>query len=252
MSNILFETTKGEAYLAGAERAYAANLIAKLGQVILLNEFMDVSRKQAFQAILPEGHRLRLMPAESSYWEFSFRASFGMGDGHFVIEDQPVDWLAIQLNTAFAIGNAQLKLLARLHGQCELNPWIPASESMWMAGTIKDGLRSGVYRQGMGWECVLDLLDKAEEPIVISYSVTDGFPSPSHAGISAEEFEKLEYCDAWEASLKGLMQRKELKIEEEGFSSFRFDKGWDAFGVTAYLDRIQQEIEKKESRGDQQ
>lgn len=79
-------------------------------------------------------------------------------------------------NTAMAIGNEPLKLFSRLHNQCEIHAWVAAKNRAWLADTIDEGLKIGLYRQNMGWESVTELLRNSKRGAVVSeYSVTDSF-----------------------------------------------------------------------------
>lgn len=79
-------------------------------------------------------------------------------------------------NTALKLSGEPMQLFARLHAQCELNAWVAGKNRAWMAGVIEDGLELGLYRDGMGWEKVVDLLRKSKRgSVVTEYSVTDSF-----------------------------------------------------------------------------
>lgn len=93
----------------------------------------------------------------------------------------------IDLNTALVAGSDQVALAAKIHGWCESHAWVEGPDRGWLADLIECGLDTGLYRRGMGWEGpggydtgpgVLPLLRaRDDEPVVMSYSVTDQFPN---------------------------------------------------------------------------
>lgn len=78
------------------------------------------------------------------------------------------------------------RLIARLHGQCEIHAYVEGEDRDWLAGIIEGALASGLLREGFdttidpnsGWRKVIDLLrSRDDEPVVTSYSVCEGFPN---------------------------------------------------------------------------
>lgn len=84
------------------------------------------------------------------------------------------------------IGSDTLKLLAHIHGQCELNGWVHPDDGEWFADLVEravadgllgpDGREGGVNGYG-SWQDVADLVRISTTPIVSAYSVTDSWPS---------------------------------------------------------------------------
>lgn len=93
----------------------------------------------------------------------------------------------IDLNTALVAGSDQVALAAKIHGWCESHCWVEGPDRVWLADLIDRGLETGLYRRGMGWEGparhdtgpgVVPLLrSRDDEPVVLSFSVCDGFPN---------------------------------------------------------------------------
>jgi hypothetical protein len=121
----------------------------------------------------------------------------------------------VELNTALKLGSDPVKLAAKISGWCETHCYIEGPDREWAAGIIDEGLDVGIYRRGLwyvdrvhdsltegpraeqpdakfiseGWEDVLThLRSRDDEPVVLSYSVCDGFPNPEEA---------LDYMPPW-------------------------------------------------------
>jgi hypothetical protein len=111
----------------------------------------------------------------------------------------------VDLNTALVAGSDPVRVAAKLHGWCEAHCYVEGSDRDWLAGIITDGLSAGIYRHGLwyvngpaadqpdrkwsdqGWGDVLALLGECDDgPVVLSYSVTDGFPNRAVAGYAPE------------------------------------------------------------------
>ncbi|PZG16487.1 hypothetical protein C1I95_17600 [Micromonospora craterilacus] len=98
------------------------------------------------------------------------------------------------MNTALAAGSDPVRLAAKLRGYGEGHAWVEGSDRAWLADIIDQGLEAGIYRRGLwrsgtpdgprdqwtdlGWQQVIGFLrSRDDEPVVTSYSVTDGFPN---------------------------------------------------------------------------
>lgn len=122
----------------------------------------------------------------------------------------------LDLNTALVAGSDPVRLAAKLNGWCEQHCWVEGPDRKWLADIIDEGLRTGLYRRGFwyvgevtnmpakdhpnrkwsdqGWDDVLALLRESDDgPVVLSYSVTDGFPNSKIAG-----WEPPPMPDGWE------------------------------------------------------
>ncbi len=81
-------------------------------------------------------------------------------------------------------------LAARIAGQAEVHGFCEGIDRAWLAGLIDEGLKSGEFRKNTGyphreesWEHVTAFLRaRDDEPVVMSYSVTDSFPNRRAAG----------------------------------------------------------------------
>jgi hypothetical protein len=114
------------------------------------------------------------------------------------VGDHAVSSANVELNTALATGNDIVCLAAKIHGWCETHPWVEEADRAWCADIIERAVTAGVYRAGMwytdgcgqrtwgdlGWASVMALLRDTTThpgPVVLSYSVSDGFPNPEVA-----------------------------------------------------------------------
>lgn len=279
MSRVYFHSPSGTAELYGSERAYMGVLTNDLALGVLDPE--GYGRPEHLIKLMPEGHDLSKI-MRSPHWAKWFRTKFSvgsLGDDLFQYQGQPIETFALALNTALVIGNDPLKLMARLHGQCEIHAHIHPSNRHWVALIIERGLEVGLYRQGQGWEDVRTFLDSSDtEPVVTSYSVTDGFPNqyvaewqppidlsvnlmPHH--FSDEEWAELDLDDRtanahdlwyelpgeerWEAAMRGLTTGRKgaaLEIKPENWDSFRFVHKLSAFDLVAddWEDRVRQAL----------
>lgn len=111
------------------------------------------------------------------------------------VGDHAVSSANAELNTALATGNDLVCLAAKIHGWCEVHPWVEETDRAWCADVIERATTAGVYRAGMwytghggqrtwadqGWSDVVSLLRDTTThpgPVVLSYSICDGFPNP--------------------------------------------------------------------------
>jgi hypothetical protein len=176
MSYVEFRSESASAELRGSERAWLGQLVTDL-TLAVLNPGGPYGR-DTLAPLIKSGHWLSKYREEASDvgWAQAFTTSWHVG-GTFLTGDR--DPFTISLNTADLIGSEQIKVAAWIHGQCEVHGYVEEPERGRLADVIDAGLAGGVYRQGQGWEGVAVLLRNGDGgPVVMSYSVTDGFPSP--------------------------------------------------------------------------
>lgn len=136
----------------------------------------------------------------------------------FQLGGEPLDSFSLVLNTVLAVGNDLLCLFARLHAQCEIHAYVEGPERAWLAGVIKQGMEAGLYRSGMGWDGVAVLLEQSDsEPVVTSFSVTDGFPNSYVAGWTPPDganedawYEDLTDDERWDLAIAGLRAQRDI------------------------------------------
>ena len=257
MSKVYFHRQNGEpAKLSGAERAWANHVVGNIATGFL--DADEFNHSEQLKQWLPTGHYLRSASIASfrESYESAFRAGFR--DPLIVKDGVELNSWRLALNTAMVVGNDQVRFLARLHGQCEIHAYVLGPNRRWLAELITEGRRCGLYRPQMGWEDVIAVLlagatwdeGSPSEPIVLSYSVGEGFPNatvsdflPAYpAGVSSfeqltrdqqEEWTKkadgwyeLPEGVQWERSLRALTTKSpSLELKPEGFSDYRFGDG---------------------------
>ncbi|MFB6985601.1 hypothetical protein [Streptomyces sp. NPDC056304] len=83
----------------------------------------------------------------------------------------------------------------------EINTWVDGPRRSWLADVVVEGLDSGSYRPGRGWEDVQNILrGRDDHPAVVSFS--DTFPTWWTARFRTPDGEYLDDDDAvekWEA-----------------------------------------------------
>lgn len=204
MSRVYFHSPTRTAELRGSERAWLASLVSDISDGIL--HLRDSSRVERLRSLVHPDHYMARKPAPAfeglTDWARNYSTAFAVGfreqTSLIQYKGQPIDQFVVALNTAAQLGSDQIKLAARLHGQCEIHAWVSGPNRAWLADIMQAGLDSGVYRRGIqhpaepdygrpepvwvpqGWEGVIALLrERDDEPVVTSYSVCDEFPNSS-------------------------------------------------------------------------
>jgi hypothetical protein len=187
MSRVYFHTQhEGEAELLGSERAHMHLLPRDIGASMIPSWAVDdeplyrVIRPELHDKYTVKTHHGRPWPAEWPRKVDRERLTLSLGGFApriFCKGGRDLDTDCLLLNTQLAIGSDALALMAKLEGQCEIHAWVDGPDRAWMADVIQQGLDAGLYRDGMGWDKVQELLRSGSEgPVVTSYSVCDGFP----------------------------------------------------------------------------
>jgi len=115
----------------------------------------------------------------------------------------------IKLNTALSSGNDAIKLMARLHGQCEVHCYVEGPNRNWLASIMRMGRRLHLYRDNEGWEAVIALLESnSVEPVVCSYSVCDSFPNEGMLSKKKKNFDDLSSQERWNICMEHLRKNK--------------------------------------------
>lgn len=187
--------------------------------------------------------RISLLNTDLRFREEWVGTMLNVGDDPvFHLNGEVLGNFSLILNTVLSIGNDPLCLFARLHGQCEIHAYVEGPERAWVAGVIKQGLETGLYRQGVGWDSVVTLLEQSNtEPVVTSYSVCEGFPNygiadwtPPSDGEDEDSWEawyELPDDERWDLALAGLRSRTDIQPLSSENLRGRFGHGKTLFDV---------------------
>lgn len=246
MSCVYFHSPNEEAQVRGCERALAGCLTNDIGLAVLRPNDLWAEDKNRLMAALR--HKAELRPkVEPRDLALHFRV-----DGHSYDITLADGTLAnvwdVLLNTSMRLGSRPMRLMTRMHAQCEIHLWVDGPNRAWLADIIEEGRRDGLMRADMGWEAVVTLLrSRADEPVVTSYSVCERFPNAAVAGWKPTEVGGggeadwdawYELPDCWDRAMAGLRARGGgLELKPEGFDVFHFGVGVSAIDL---MDRLPQ------------
>lgn len=240
MSRIYFHAKDADAEIRGSERAFAGCLTNDIGIGLLMAQFSWGDAQKRLIASLGDTYAkdekgLRLMLNGDAD-----RKQFALADGTHARA-----WPVI-LNTAMRVGSRPVKLLARMHAQCEIHMWVDGPNREWLATIIAEGLRDGIMRGSMGWESVVEMLRDGDGPVVTSYSVCEPFPNPTAADWSPPEDEdgdedwdawyEIDQDTRWDMAMQVLRDRTGgLELKPENFDVYSFGAGLTAFDLRERL-----------------
>lgn len=168
-----------DVHIRGWERAHMGGTVTDIAAAFLPENVENIRER------LNPRHYLANGPLNPIHIRNAVAVGDNISRGGAVLLDHDGTELSsftLQLNTALAVGSDPVCLFARLHAQCEIHCYVEGPNRTWLAGLIDDGLKSGLYRTGAGWTELGELLlHRDDEPVVTSYSVSEGFPDP-HLG----------------------------------------------------------------------
>lgn len=254
MGKVYFHSPSGEVLLRGSERHYAGHIVNELACAALP---LDTWQDDPILHLLPPDCYLR-NKERAHHFKEDFRTWMLVGEKDFHLPGGGrVSTFTVSLNTALVMGSRPVKLLARLHGQCEIHTWVDGQNRAWLAGIIDEGRKSGVFRAEQGWEEVAEFLhNRDDETVVTSYSVCDLFPSPpksweyreneveeGYFGPDGRAWYDMSREEQWKVSMDELRERQALELEPESFDDFWFGRK-ERFTMFD-IDRIRREIEQE-------
>ena len=170
------------------------------------------------------------------------KTCFRVTDVPLLVGGHVVSSMNISLNTALAVGNDAVCVAAKIHGWCEIHPWIEETDRSWLADVIESALDAGIYREeicysgtngdasekrqvSQGWDEVIDLLrDTTRNPgeVVLSCSVCDSFPNAEVSTVMPPWPDGVE--EDWDAL--SCEQQEERRRAREAWSKLDDDQRW--------------------------
>ncbi|OZE08556.1 hypothetical protein CH255_20355 [Rhodococcus sp. 05-2255-2A2] len=238
MSRIYFTDQTGEVAVRGTERAYAGIMVTDLGTSLMMT-----SGASALQRFIRPYHRLKNAPDVGFAESLRLELGFGFSGPIFELDGQPLNDFEVVLNTVMVGGSDPVRLLARIHGQCEIHARVDGMHREWFAGLIEQGLETNVFRGDSGWEGVVDFArQRSDQPIVMHYSVTDSFPNPVSSTWQPEESDVDDYDyepwydlpaeEKWRLGLEWLTEHGPV-LEPGNFARYRFGHQVSGFDLAA-------------------
>ena len=240
MSRIYFTSENEETEVSGRERAHFGNLISNIGAFPLASLCVSYTNSPPkIIDLLPEDCYIREMYNTDRTIDVDkmFRSWFRgawSDDDVLIVDNKKYNCFDIALNTAMAIGSDPIKLAARIHGQCEIHAYIEGVNRGWVASIIEQGIDVDVYRKDEGWEPTITML-RADDtsPVVLSYSVCDGFPDQRYANYDDDDtWYDLTSHERWALSMDGLRKQDSgLEIRPDYWDNYRFTNVVNSFTI---------------------
>lgn len=176
----------------------------------------------------------------------------GMDSRILVVDGEAVNVFSASLNTAVVMGSDPIILSARLHGQCEIHTYVEGANRAWLAGIIERGRASGIFRSDSGWESVIEhFRERADEPVVTSYSVCEQFPNAGASGWKPDKVNEegdgdwdayydLPSEEQWRMGMEGLRAKLYMEMTPEHWQSYYFNDGQTGFSLLAKAIELEQ------------
>lgn len=197
MSRIVFNAQKREAEVHGTERYRFAEHICNISfaplkvhakeyanELSVLRQILTVEYDGSVESLGSYHERQKYQSYQSSHRKFSevfelfWRVEEVSTRGIRVVTDELRQLFIIKLDTAYQLGSDVIKLMARIHGQCEMHGWVSGSNRAWLASIIQTGLKQKLFTADCGWQQVIELLLESDtSEVVMSHTVTDDFPN---------------------------------------------------------------------------
>lgn len=215
MSAIYFNTIDKQVALRGSERAYAGTIVNDISLGVL-TQMMRYNKD--IVKFIPPGTFIN--PDGNNFIEeFRLWFSVDMGKSHLLLEEEKHNCWEVSLNTAMCIGNSQIQLLTRLHAQCEIHAYFLPDDFEYFCEVIESGLEMKIFRDGQGWDNVLDLFKTSKTPIVTSYSVCEGFPNGYicdwEDDNEGDDWYELPENEQWDMAFKALEKLPGLRVSRK-------------------------------------
>jgi hypothetical protein len=244
MSRIIFKSLYDEAEVNGAERFWMGNCCDNLFKATLgVHSYWTKTLEKIIPKdswVFDENNTLSRSKDLALY--------FGtMSSDHKVLykDEWYTDFFSISLNTALQAGSDVVKLMAMIHGLCELHCYVEARNKQWLANIIKKGRKQSILRPNEGWESVCALLETPDDsPIVLSYSVCDEFPGINEIKTTNAWYD-LPYEKQFKRAINKLRKNKRwLELNPKTWDDYYFSNGLTAFDLIHQF--IEEDAEEEE------
>lgn len=242
MSRIYFSSELEEAEVCGIERHYMSHILNKIGVIPLLSICESLMGKPPIiLKCLPSDHYLvdvfykRPKDFKKAFVNWFCTAS-EISD-NLIVGECEHDCRDVALNTAIITGSDPIKLYARIHGSCEGHCYVEGHNRAWLSSIINRGLETLIYRENSGWEETVKMLENDDQhPVVLSYSICDGFPSAEAAGYDDEEgWYDLSTSKQWELGMCELRKNKQWhELSPDWWDGYYYAWGMTSFAIRQY------------------
>ncbi|MDT5061541.1 MAG: hypothetical protein QOH63_2000 [Acidobacteriota bacterium] len=240
MSRVYFHEQEGDSEVRGSERAYASYLCNEVFLAALnLNDYDSSERPSVLRNIIAPSHYVVRYKGREFAQSLKTALVVPTSDELLVVEGKRVEVFSAALNTALIMGSDPIKLMARLHGQCEIHAYIEGKNRDWVAGIIEKGRASGIMRADVGWEETITMLrSNSERPVVTSYSVCEQFPNAGAAkwtppvnedGEDWDTWYDLPREERWRLGMEDLRAESLLEIKPDDWDTYYFRDGVNGF-----------------------
>jgi hypothetical protein len=237
MSRIYFHSPSGDTELRGSERKNMGYITGNILQSSV-GPIDDFNGESWLRRLLPLDHWVVKSASPLKDVVGLFMRSQSETDG-FVYNGQTLPMFDLALNTALFSGSDPVKLLARLHAQCEIHCYVTGENRQWLGSIIRRGRVYNIMRADQGWEDVIDLLySRNDEPVVCSYSVCEQFPNlgcitEGHSWRNdSDAYYEASDEERWEACWKYLYStRSDLELRPDSWGRFYFGNGLSGFDL---------------------
>ncbi len=209
MNTINFHTEGDVASISVNERKKISDIVNNL----VLGCLHSVIEDGSIRRYLPD--KCHLMHSKNFTREF--HAWFKAGRDGFQINGGSINIVDMAYNTAMAMGNHVVALIAKLQSREATFRYILPEDCKTISYLLKAGMQSGLCSKGEGWEKICELLNGAEEPVVISYGKADGFPTKEVARWSGypESWDNLPEKEKWRLAFYQVGFAKDSKVSSE-------------------------------------
>src|SRR5580765_4749066 len=135
MSRIYFHSQHGTAEVSGRERGQAGLLCHEL-MCVALGINGRFSEPDRYRKILPPDCYALTIRVREFFGSLRTWMLVGFGSAFHLPDGTQVNVFEATLNTAVAMGSDPIRLLAKLHGQCEIHAYVEGPNRAWLADII--------------------------------------------------------------------------------------------------------------------